>query len=89
MKEQNYKRFYDTVDRENQYSDCKNARDHAFSQVLDRTIKQYSLKNKIVLEIGSGNGRFQNVVKNYTGIDVTVALNDFYQKPFYVVEDGN
>ncbi len=88
MRTENYQDFYDNIDRDQEYSSCKNAEDHSFHPVLKKTIELYKLKNKKVLEIGSGNGRFQDVVDDYTGIDVAGNLQRFYHKPFFVIDDS-
>jgi SAM-dependent methyltransferase len=88
VKNKKYRRFYDQIDRDKDYGICKNAKEHSIYNVLIKIIDQYVLKDKRVLEIGSGNGRFQDIVKDYTGIDVSNNLRKFYHKPFFVVEDG-
>ena len=88
MKDQDYKSFYDQVDRDNEYSSGKDADGHSFYPVLSKIIDRHKLKNARVLEIGSGNGRFQDIVENYTGVDVSEGLARYYRKPFYVVDDG-
>jgi len=87
MKDKNYKNFYDNIDRDQEYASCKNAEEHPFWPVLKATIETYGLKNKKVLEIGSGNGRFQDIVDDYSGLDISEDLQRFYHKPFFGVED--
>jgi SAM-dependent methyltransferase len=77
-----YQRFYDEVDRETKYSKRANTEDHAVYPLLVRCIEKYNLQNSKCLEIGSGNGRFQDIVDDYTGIDVSDTLNKYYHKPF-------
>ena len=45
-------------------------------------VTAYNLKNASVLEIGSGRGSLQNIVDNYTGLDISPTVAQYYQKPF-------
>ncbi|MGH7871173.1 MAG: class I SAM-dependent methyltransferase [Candidatus Binatia bacterium] len=45
-------------------------------------VTAYNLKNASVLEIGSGRGSLQNIVENYTGLDISPTVAKYYQKPF-------
>lgn len=83
-----YKEFYLSIDRGNIYSAGLNANEHSFYSKLTKIINEYNLNNKKVLEIGAGNGRFQDIVDDYTGIDISKELRKFYHKPFFAVEDG-
>jgi SAM-dependent methyltransferase len=49
---------------------------------LTKFVKQYSLVDKAVLEIGSGRGNLQDVVDNYTGLDISPNVGRFYHKKF-------
>jgi SAM-dependent methyltransferase len=40
------------------------------------------LENKRVLEVGSGRGYLQDVVADYTGLDISPSVARFYHKPF-------
>ena len=39
MKDKNPKRFYDLVDRDKEYSICKNAEEHSFYPMLKKAIE--------------------------------------------------
>jgi SAM-dependent methyltransferase len=41
-----------------------------------------SLETKRVLEVGSGRGYLQDVVSDYTGLDISPSVKRFYHKPF-------
>lgn len=84
----NYSRFYDEVDRVNEYSCESNPQVHPFGNVLKSIIDTWGLNNEKALEIGSGNGRFQSIIDNYTGVDVSEKLSSFYEKPFIAINDG-
>ena len=45
-------------------------------------VDRYDLGNKAVLEIGSGRGYLQDVVENYTGLDISSTVARFYHKRF-------
>ncbi len=45
-------------------------------------VTAYNLKNASVLEIGSGRGSLQNIVENYTGLDISPTVAKYYHKPF-------
>jgi len=88
MKAKNYRRFYDRIDRDKEYSICKNAEEHSIYPALIKIIERYGLNDKKIFEIGSGTGRFQDIVADYTGVDISEDLQKLYHKPFFVVEDG-
>ncbi|MEO6165305.1 MAG: class I SAM-dependent methyltransferase, partial [Candidatus Binatia bacterium] len=44
--------------------------------------KEFSLSSRAVLEIGSGRGYLQDVVENYTGLDISPSVARFYHKRF-------
>ncbi len=43
---------------------------------------QYGLRDKPVLDVGSGRGYLQDVVDNYTGLDISSNVGRFYHKKF-------
>lgn len=45
-------------------------------------VTQYHLENKRVLEVGSGQGYLQDVVQDYTGLDISPSAGRHYHKPF-------
>src|SRR6185369_9268613 len=49
---------------------------------LTQFVKQWRLTDKAVLEIGSGRGYLQDVVDNYTGLDISPNVARFYHKKF-------
>jgi SAM-dependent methyltransferase len=50
-------------------------------QVL-RFVKNYDLQDAVVLDVGSGKGYLQDVVSNYTGLDIAVTAAKHYHKRF-------
>ena len=47
-------------------------------------IRQYHLEDKRVLDVGSGEGAHQDLVLDYTGLDISSTAARFYHKPFVV-----
>jgi len=45
-------------------------------------VDQYGLKGKKALEIGAGSGYLQDVVPDYTGLDISPTAERFFKKPF-------
>lgn len=82
-----YQDFYAGIDRKTTYT-----KDHpeAFEQSLHAFLDGHGLRNGKLLEVGSGRGVFQQVVPNYTGLDIAESLRSFYRKPdqFVVAVDG-
>ena len=49
---------------------------------LKQFATQYHLEDKRVLEVGSGAGYLQDVVQDYTGLDISPSAGRHYHKPF-------
>jgi len=47
-------------------------------------VDKYDIKNKSVLEVGSGQGSLQDLVDDYTGLDISAAAASKYHKKFVV-----
>ena len=45
-------------------------------------VEEYKLGDKVVLEVGSGRGNLQEIVDNYTGLDISPNVARFYKKKF-------
>ena len=45
-------------------------------------VKDFDLRDRAVLEIGSGRGYLQDVAQNYTGLDISPSVARFYHKKF-------
>ncbi|CAN5788076.1 hypothetical protein BH18ACI5_BH18ACI5_17000 [soil metagenome] len=45
-------------------------------------VKTYGLAEKKVLEIGSGRGYLQDIVNDYTGLDISPSVRRFYHQNF-------
>ena len=82
-----YKKFYENIDRE-KYASGKDLSKDFFYKELSGFIKKYNLENRKVLEIGSGNGKYQDIVVDYTGIDISDSLLKFYHKKYVVLKEN-
>jgi SAM-dependent methyltransferase len=51
---------------------------------IRRFVAEYDLADKRVLEVGSGRGYLQDVVTDYTGLDLSSKVASYYHKPFVI-----
>jgi SAM-dependent methyltransferase len=49
---------------------------------LSEFVSEQHLKNKKVLEVGAGRGYLQDLVDDYTGLDISPTAKRFFTKPF-------
>ena len=49
---------------------------------LQSFVAEYGLKDKKALDIGAGTGYLQDVVADYTGLDISPTAQRFFKKPF-------
>jgi SAM-dependent methyltransferase len=49
---------------------------------VEQFVEQFGLENATVLDVGSGKGQLQDVVANYTGLDIAREAARYYHKPF-------
>lgn len=45
-------------------------------------VKSYRLENARVLEVGAGSGQLQDIVEDYTGLDIAASAARYFHKPF-------
>lgn len=45
-------------------------------------VAKYALKNKKVLEVGAGSGLLQDIVEDYTALEIAGSARRFFHKPF-------
>jgi SAM-dependent methyltransferase len=60
------------------------ARAFRIEETVREIVKRYGLEDKRVLDVGSGRGYLQNVVGDYTGLDISPTASRFYTKRFVV-----
>ena len=78
--------FYELIDRQHLYTVGNDAKIHPFFPQLQGFIRKWHLEDKKCLEIGSSKGLFQNVIADYTAVDVAENLRQYYSKPYFVVD---
>lgn len=78
------KSFYDRVYQHDRYAQFTEMSDHFSLSELITFISNYNLKKQRCLEVGSGRGAFQELVADYTGIDISQSVASHYNKPFFV-----
>ena len=63
----------------------------ALARVRDHVatfVDKYGLKDKKILEVGSGQGSLQDLVDDYTGLDISAAVAPKYHKKFVAASAG-
>jgi SAM-dependent methyltransferase len=80
--------FYRAIDRETKYTVEKDPERHPFYTTLLSFIERWDLRNKRCLEIGSSKGLFQDMILDYTGVDVAEGLAHYYHKKYVVISDA-
>jgi len=84
----NNKQFYENIDRSAVYTVETDPEQHPFYPILIPFIERWHLQHdKKCLEIGSSKGLFQNLVNDYTGVDIAESLRHHYTKNFVVAAD--
>ena len=68
------------VDYEQTAADA--ARRYDIEGNIRRFVRRYGLEQKRILEVGSGRGALQDVVLDYTGLDLSPTVAANYHKPF-------
>ncbi len=77
------KTFYDKQYTTGCYTVAEKPEDHSFYPVLKAFIDEFQLHDKKCLEVGCGRGAFQDVVTDYTGVDISEVVANLFHKPFY------
>ncbi len=49
---------------------------------VEKFVEQYGLRDKRVLEVGAGSGSLQDLVEDYTGLDIAASAARYFHKPF-------
>ncbi len=76
-------RFYDAAYASGRYATFHSEESHFAVEVLRQFVLTHALIEKRCLEVGSGRGAFQDLVKDYTGIDLSEVVAENYHKPFF------
>jgi SAM-dependent methyltransferase len=75
--------FYNREYQAERYPATRVTTEHPFYPVLKSFIEQHHLQDRRCLEIGCGPGAFQDVVADYTGVDIAESVRPYLHKPFY------
>jgi SAM-dependent methyltransferase len=75
--------FYNREYQAERYATTLVAKEHPFYPVLKSFIEQHHLQDKRCLEIGCGRGAFQDIVTDYTGVDIAESVRPYLHKPFH------
>jgi SAM-dependent methyltransferase len=51
-------------------------------QIAAEFVNRYGLKNKKILEVGAGSGLLQDIVEDYTALEISKSARRFFHKPF-------
>ena len=79
----NYESFYSEQYKGERYGNTYDLKKHAFYKTIKEWIEMHpDFQKKSFLEIGSGRGALQNIVDNYTGIDFSDGVSQYYKKDF-------
>jgi len=76
--------FYDRAYSSGDYARWGAPASHGFYSTVTNFVETFQLRDKRCLEVGCGRGPFQDVVRDYTGLDVTVAVAGALHKPYTV-----
>lgn len=75
--------FYDEVYRGSRYASFASVEQHFAGRQLRSFVAEHAAAGKRCLEVGSGRGVFQDLVEDYTGVDLSESVASCYRKPFF------
>src|SRR5690606_3440514 len=62
---------------------ARNAAHHADVRTkLERFVAERGLEGAKALEVGAGSGTLQDVIEDYTGLDIAASARRYFHKPF-------
>jgi SAM-dependent methyltransferase len=70
--------------KEQFYVDCarQTASTFGIPQKIDHFVHRFGLEQKKILEVGAGSGILQDLVPDYTALDISATARRFFHKPF-------
>lgn len=74
--------FYEEQYQDSTYASGTEAREE--SEALRGFVAAFGLEDRAVLEVGCGRGAFQDVVRDWTGVDLALSARAHLRKPFVV-----
>lgn len=63
-------------------SDAPSDKKNPVANQIRTFVNEYNLWDKKILDVGSGQGALQDLVSDYTGLDISSTAARFYHKPF-------
>lgn len=75
--------FYNNEFRGDGYARHEDSKDHPDYQLVRAFVEEFHLESGRCLEIGCGRGAFQDIVQDYTGVDLADVVRRYLHKPFY------
>ena len=76
------KSFYDEQYLQDEYARPVAANEHGAYFALSQFVECYELHHQRCLEVGCGRGAFQDLVVDYTGVDISDTVRRHLRKPF-------
>ena len=74
--------FYDEQYLGKRYAAAMEADEHFAHDLVAGFVRRFELREKRCLEVGCGRGAFQDVVEDYTGLDLSRSVRSYFHKPF-------
>ena len=74
--------FYDAAFANGSYATFMEANSHFAVDELRAFVLNYELAHRKCLEVGCGRGAFQDLLDDYTGLDLSETVRSFLRKPF-------
>jgi len=83
------KTFYDREYEGAEYAVASEAETHGCFKGLSDFINGFGLRDRKCLEVGCGRGIFQDMVRDYTGVDLADSVGAYLHKPFMQCDAAN
>lgn len=77
-----YRRFYDSLYAPQSVPSESDSGTDPSDGPIEEFVRSYGLEHARVLEVGAGSGELQDVVANYTGLDISETAGRNFHKPF-------
>jgi SAM-dependent methyltransferase len=55
---------------------------HPYTSSVSRFVRQFALEKARILEVGAGRGALQDIVSDYTGLEISAEQKRYFHKPF-------
>jgi SAM-dependent methyltransferase len=80
---ENSKEYYEAQYRGDRYASYASPEAHPFHRELKNLLSRHGCIGGKWLEVGCGRGLLQDMVEDYTGVDVSETVSMFLRKPFH------